>query len=136
MTPVPVSQIDPTAANPLLLAVFGAAFMVVLLALIIILETSALQWLNWGDLRPCLALAVRLNLASIIPGGLALALVPATGWLGILLSYLLAVLIEGALLARRLPDRPARAWSSAALINLVSYAILIAPTYLVSLNLQ
>ena len=136
MAITPVLQIDPTAANPLLLAAFGAAFLVVLLALIITFETSALQWLNWGNLRACLRLAARINLASIIPSALALGLVPALGWLGILLSYLLAVLIEGALLVRHLPERPRRAWISAALINLVSYAILIVPTYLVNLNLR
>jgi hypothetical protein len=129
-------QQDPTTANPLLLALFGAAFSAVLLGLIITLEATGLQSFNWGSLRACIRTAAQINLASILPSGLALALVPALGWLGILLSYALAVLIEGWLLARRLPGMPARTWTLAVMINLVSYAILIAPTYLISLNLK
>lgn len=125
-------------AEPGLLIVLGAfsiMFFCILLALIITLETTALQMQSWGTFRACLKGAAIMNAVSSLVGFGAYALVPALGLFGILISWVLSVLIEGFVLSRLVPGDPRRAYRVSLLANLASYLILIIPAYLIGINL-
>ena len=126
-------------AGPGLLIALGAfsiVFFCVLLALIVTLETTALQLQHWGTFRDCLKGALVMNLVSSLVGFGAYALVPALKLLGILISWALSVLIEGFVLSRMAPGDTRRAYRVALVANLASYLILIVPAYLIGLNLD
>jgi hypothetical protein len=118
------------------LGAFGIVFFCVLLALIVTVETTALQLQSWGPFRVCLKAALIMNLVSSLVGFAAYGLVPALKMFGILISWALSVWIEGFVLSRMAPGNPRRAYRVALVANLASYLILIVPAYLTGLSLD
>ena len=110
--------------------VIGA--LVVLLLLIIVIESAALQFIGWGDLRRSLRGSLLMNLASMLVTFLFLALVPKLGWPGLLIGWFVSVAIESLVLGRMKPEAGSRNWTAAFIANLASYVILILPVYIFS----
>ena len=122
-------------AGPSLVAgllAFGVAFVFILFLLIVLVETVALQLLRWGDFRSSLKASILMNLASTLLGLVLLWLVPALGFLGIVIAWALSVLIEWLVLMRLHRGENRRNLILAALANLASYLLLIVPSYLLS----
>lgn len=114
------------------LLAFGIFFVILLFLLIFLVETVALQLLRWGDFKRSLKASVLMNLASALVGLLFLWLVPALGWLGIVIAWALSVLIEWLVLRRLQPGENRLNLIAALAANLASYILLIAPSYLLS----
>jgi hypothetical protein len=114
------------------LLAFGAAFVFLLFLLIVLVETVALQLLRWGDFRSSLKASILMNLASTLLGLVLLWLVPALGFLGIAIAWVLSVLIEWLVLNRLHHGENRRSLVIATVANLASYLLLIVPSYLLS----
>lgn len=103
--------------------------LVIFLTLIILLESLVLQLLSWGTFQRSMMGSAVANLASGIPVFYFLGQVPRTGATGMLAGLGLAILIEGWLLQRLRPEAIRASWFAAVAANIVSYAILLFPTY-------
>jgi hypothetical protein len=114
------------------MAVLVISALVVLLLIIIVIESAALQFIGWGNLRRSLRGALFMNLASALFTFIFLALVPRLGWPGLLGGAIISVLIEGLILRRMKPDGGSSNWTAAIIANLTSYIILILPVDLYS----
>lgn len=114
------------------LLAFGVVFVIILFLLIWLVEAVALQLLRWGDFKRSAKASFWMNLASTALGLLFLWLVPALGWLGILIAWALSVLIEWLVLRRLKPGEDRPNLIAALVANLASYVLLIAPSYLLS----
>ena len=114
------------------LLTLGVAFVFILFLLIVLVETVALQLLRWGDFRSSLKASILMNLASTLLGLVLLWLVPALGFLGIVIAWALSVLIEWLVLMRLHRGENRRNLILAAVANLASYVLLIVPSYLLS----
>jgi hypothetical protein len=114
------------------LLAFGVIFVIILFALIVLVETVALQLLRWGDFKASLKASALMNLASTLLGLFFLWLVPALGFLGILIAWALSVLIEWLVLMRLRRGEKRQNLIFAAVANLASYILLIVPSYLLS----
>lgn len=114
------------------LLAFGIGFVILLFLLIFLVEAVALQLLRWGDFKQSAKASVKMNLASALVGLLFLWLVPALGWLGIVIAWALSVLIEWLVLRGLQPGEDRLNLMAALAANLASYLLLIAPSYLMS----
>jgi hypothetical protein len=114
------------------LLAFGVAFVIILFLLIVLVETVALQLLRWGDFKRSAKASILMNLASTVLGLLFLWLVPALGFLGILIAWALSALIEWLVLRRLQPGEDRLNLIAALVANLASYMLLIVPSYLLS----
>jgi hypothetical protein len=110
----------------------GAFFLLFLL--IVVIESAVLQLLNWDKFRPSLRSAFLMNLASILFSGVFLFLVPRLGLLGLLVAWVISVSIEGFVLNRLKPGPTIHNWMVAITANLVSYLLLLLPTFMFSLK--
>lgn len=117
------------------LLAFGVAFLLILTGLIIIIETTVLQFLGWGEFRACLKAAAWMNIVSTVFGFGLLGLVPALRLWGLLIAWVLSVIIEAAMLHRLQPGNLRRAGFVSAVANLASYLILLLPAYWYGINL-
>ncbi len=117
------------------LLAFGIVFVLILTGLIIIVETTALQFLGWGEFRACLKAAAWMNAISTVFGFGLLGLVPALRLWGLLIAWALSVSIEAAVLHRLQPGNLRRSVFVSAAANLASYLILLLPAYLYGINL-
>lgn len=111
---------------------FGVVFFLILYCLIVVVETTALQLLGWGDLRASLKAAVIMNLVSSLAGFGLLMLIPALGLFGLLLAWAISVLIEWFVLHRLRPAERRQEITLAVVANLASYLILLLPAYLMA----
>jgi hypothetical protein len=103
--------------------------LVVLLLVIIVIESAALQWLRWAGFKRSLRASLLMNLASTPISLLGLVLAPILGIWGLLISGVLAVIIETLVLRRLKPDAgPLNGWAALA-ANLASYLILLFPIF-------
>lgn len=114
------------------LLAFGIGFVILLFLLIFLVEAVALQLLRWGDFKQSAKASVKMNLASALVGLLFLWLVPALGWLGIVIAWALSALIEWLVLRGLQPGEDRLNLMAALAANLASYLLLIAPSYLMS----
>jgi hypothetical protein len=114
------------------LLAFGVVFVIILFALIVLVETVALQLLRWGDFKASLKASALMNLASTLLGLLFLWLVPVLGFVGIFIAWALSVLIEWLVLMRLRRGEKRQNLIVAAVANLASYLLLIVPSYLLS----
>jgi len=113
---------NPTAILSLEL---GAAFLYWLV--FVVIETAALQLVNWGNFRACIKGSLIANLASALLIALSLIWMPRYGLLGLFVGLILAIGIEGFILNRLNPSVKSLNWLAAALANLASFFILILP---------
>jgi hypothetical protein len=114
------------------LLAFGVAFVIILYLLIVLVETVALQLLRWGDFKRSAKASLWMNLASTALGLLFLWLVPALGFLGIVIAWALSALIEWLVLRRLQPGEDRLNLIAALAANLASYLLLIIPSFLLS----
>ena len=111
---------------------FTIAALAIMFALIVIVESTVMQLMSWGALRHCLKDAFWMNLASTLIGFFFLALVPRFGYWGLLLAWAISVIIEALVLGRLNRQAGRKSWLVALVANLVSYLLLMLPTYLYS----
>ncbi len=111
---------------------FGIAFFLILYCLTVVVETTALQMLGWGDLRASLKAAAIMNLVSSLAGFGLLMLIPMLGLFGLLLAWAISVLIEWFVLHRLRPSERRQEIMLAVVANLASYLILLLPAYLMA----
>jgi len=108
---------------------FTIAALIIMFFLIVIIETTVLQLMRWGKFRGCLKASFWMNLGSTLVGFLFLAMVPRFGLLGLFFGWLVSVCIEVVVLMRLKPGQRRHNWLVSLISNLVSYLILLLPTY-------
>lgn len=117
--------IDSTA--PGLLIGLGFILFILVVLLIIVIESTVLQLMSWGDFRRSLTGAFWANSASALVGFVFLLFVPRFGRWPLILSWALTVLIEALVLIRLKPEAKSKNWLVSVVANLVSYLIVILP---------
>jgi hypothetical protein len=125
----------PSPANPglgLTTLVLTLSALVIVFILIVLVESTALQLMGWGDLRRSLWGAVLMNLASLLLSIFFLAMAPKFGLPGIGVSWFLSTLIEWLVLQRLGPFPRGRSLLVSGVANVASYLILILPAYLMA----
>ena len=108
--------------------------MIVLLLLSVVIESAVLQLMRWGSFRSSLRAALLMNLASMLISYYFLYLLPSLGWIGLLLSWATAVLIEGGVLNWIKRGQARQNWLVGLAANLASYLMLFLPAYLQALK--
>ena len=98
----------------------------------VVLETAALQLVNWGSFQSCLKASLLANLASGLIVALSLVWSPRFGVPGLIASLLLSVGIEGLVLTLLNPRVKRLNWLAAILANVGSFLILILPVFLLT----
>ncbi len=101
----------------------------------VVLETTVLQFVNWGEFRPCLRASLFANLISGFVIALSLVWIPRLGFTGLVLGTLTAILIEAAVLMRLKPGARRQNWVAAIATNLTSFMILIFPVFWIARGL-
>jgi hypothetical protein len=122
----------PGVAFSVLALTIGAFF--ILLMLIIVIESTALQWLAWDTFRRCLRAATWMNLASLVVGFFFLVMIPQFGWFGLVVALALSTGIEGLVLLHLKPGQRRQNWRAAIVANLASYLLLLFPIYYFSVQ--
>jgi hypothetical protein len=105
----------------------GAAFLYWLV--FVVVETAALQLVNWGDFRTCLKGSLLANLASALVVVLPIIWIPRFGLPGLVAGGILTIGIEGIVFTRLNPTAKRLDWVAAILANLSSFLILIFPVF-------
>ena len=95
----------------------------------VVIETAVFQLLNWGTFQACLRAAFLVNLASALLITAGLMSLQRLGWLGVTVSAVIAMLLEGRVLNRLKPGTQQLNWIVAILANLASFLILILPVF-------
>jgi hypothetical protein len=111
-------------AGPEILVVFGVGTFLVAAPFIALAEAVVLRLLKWNTFWRSLLDSLLMNLASTLFGVciLTFGLFTNSVWIGLLVSGVLSVLIEGGVLTL-LKRHPARqTWLASLVANLVSYA--------------
>jgi hypothetical protein len=130
LTPLPdIAGPGLLIGSGLLGPVFVIIALVIMFALIVVIESAVLQLMRWGFFRRSLRASFWMNLASTLVGFTALALVPRYGPLGLFIAWAASVVIEALVLMRIKPGERRRNWLASLVANLVSYALLLLPTY-------
>jgi hypothetical protein len=121
----------PDIAGPSLLIGLGFTIvaLIIMFCLIVIVESAVLQLMRWGAFRRSLSGSFWMNLASTLIGFIFLALVPTLGLLGLLIAWAASVGIEAVVLMRIKPGERRHNWIVSLVANLVSYLVLLLPTY-------
>jgi len=110
--------------------VLTVAVFLVLFSLVVILETASLQLMRWGDLKDSLKSSFLINLTSTPISFLILAQVPKIGLVSVFIAWVFSVFIEWFILHRLGSTEKYPFFLVALIANLVSYAILILPSFL------
>jgi len=110
--------------------VLTVAVFLVLFSLVVILETASLQLMRWGDLKNSLKSSFLINLTSTPISFLILAQVPKIGLVSVFIAWVFSVFIEWFILHRLGSTEKYPFFLVALIANLVSYAILILPSFL------
>lgn len=85
---------------------------------LVLVETAALKFMKWGDLRRCLIDSLLMNGATLM--GLLLGLAPkisSAGHFGLLLFCVYSVIVEGIVLTLMERHRTNKIWSSVLAAN-------------------
>lgn len=112
-----------------LMVVGGILVVLLVTALISLLEGVVLTILGWDAFGNCVRASFLINIIPTIIALVFISLVPL-GWTAIGVALLFSILVDGALLARIKPGMLLKNYINSILINLVSYAIIIAPAYM------
>jgi hypothetical protein len=131
MTPTPPAFLP---GQPPVLGILAleAAMLVIVFALIVLIESTVMQLLGWGDRRRSVKGALLMNLLSVIVTLIFLGLAPRWGISGLLLSGLASVLLEWLVLQRLEPGRGRYNLLVALAANLASYLLLLLPAFLMA----
>ncbi len=121
-------------AAPLGVQLLLLAALIVFFFLIVQIESVVLQLLKWGDGKRSWWASFRMNLVSAIAVFYCLSQIPRLGLLGLLISGIFSIVVEGLVLARLNHGERRYAWLAAGLANLASFLVLLLPTYLFSLR--
>jgi hypothetical protein len=112
-----------------LMMIGGVLIILLVTALVSLLEGVVLTLLRWDEFMACVRTAFLINLFPTILSLVFITFVQI-GWSGIGIALLFSIIIDGVLLARFKPGMLGRNFSNSVLINLVSYAVIIAPAYM------
>ena len=117
---------------PGILLGLGALLLILVVLLMVVIESTIMQLMGWGDLRRSLRAALWMNIASSLVGIFFLLLIPGYGRWPLLISYGLTVIIERVVLGRYKPEARRENWMVAVVVNLGSYLVLILPSTLMA----
>lgn len=132
---MPVTPIFDVIAPGMVLLSLGMGLVAICLLtlLIALIEAVVLTLLKWNIFPRSLLAAAITNIASSLVGGLLLIFLQDLPLIWVVITFLLSVVIEAAILVRIQPGAGRRAWLLSLLANLASYLLLILPAYLFSL---
>jgi hypothetical protein len=118
---------SPDTGAPALFLGLGLILFILVVLLIVVIESTVLQLLRWGELRNSLKGAFWMNLASSLVGLVFLIMVPGFGRWPLLIGWALSVVIEALVLMRLKPQAVRQNWLASVVANLASYLLLIVP---------
>lgn len=114
-------------AAPGLLLSLGVILFILVVLLIIVIESTLLQLLRWGNFKSCLKGALWMNVASSLLGLVLILFIPQFGRWMLVAAWSLSVIIEALVLNRLKPESKRLNWIGSTLANTASYLIVIVP---------
>jgi len=115
-----------------LLLGLGVLLFILVVLLMVVIESTIMQLLGWGDFMDSIRAAIWMNLASSLVGVFFLLLIPSYGRWSLVIGYGLTVIIEGMVLGRFKPEDKRLNWIVSLTANMVSYLVLILPATLMA----
>lgn len=110
----------------------GIAVLGLVTSLIAVIETVVLTIAGWGDFRKSLRVSLIMNIASGIIGGILLIIFPQPRIEYLFIAMFISILIEGGIMIRFQVNMVSQTLIAVILANILSYAIVIFPSYLYS----
>jgi hypothetical protein len=110
----------------------GIVVLILVIFLIALIEGVILTLLGWEEFKKSLVVSTIMNVASGILGGILLVLVPHPSVMGLVIAMILSIVIEGVIMIRFRPNVIRLTLLAVILANLLSYAIVIFPSYFYS----
>ncbi len=100
--------------------------LIIFFIILVLIEATVLQFLGWGSIRKALISALAMNFPSSLLL-ILLFMIIKQRWTALIISWILAILIEGSILSRIRRNQVRLNFWSAVLANLVSFLLLIVP---------
>lgn len=118
MSHLPFDVAPPGLAETYNLGIFTSIF---LLFIIIVVEALVLRLLRWGPTRRVIGVSALMNIASVIFGVFVANIFINDVWLGLFVSWILSILIEGLVLILLNPGQNRQNWIASLAANTISY---------------